>query len=469
MKILSTLIPAMVLMVQAAPLFAQARGAAVRVGASAARNMPGTAGVSSAGGIRHEFKSTIPSPLSGTTLRLTPSVNPAVGTLESALVLPAIVEGLNEDVPVVLERSLPKETGAGLLMEALETTQEALGEDSSPSQTHIAGRRLQEAVTGERTRTDEAEPTSVAESPSSNAGLRPASERWYLKDGSYGSTSELLAAINARPELANGDVSYYHRVIAEKAPTRSEKIRASLSAAVVVGAVGAFIGALAGGALLLMALIGGVLTLMSYGHPQDPSAWLFLGPMAAGYITSAVMGFRKNWREMTGSQGFNGKISGTLRRAMGSSLWVFVPKGSSDGIDLAEHAAAPKYERPKLRSRWYDPFLGLAAAAALAASAFVPLGPGMLGAALESRLTKTRTGSAAGFILGLVFGYAAIIGLYHLAQWLGYWPVGVGLAALAKMGGRLLIPLWRRDESMMSELDKLAPWWRASEPVSKPS
>lgn len=469
MKILSTLIPAMVLMIQASPLIAQARGAAVRVGASAARNIPGTVGFSSVGGIKHEFKNAIPSPLSGTTLRLTPSVNPALGTIDSALALPAIVESLNADVPVPLERSLPKETGAGLIMEALETTQEALGEDSSPSQTHIAGRRLQEAVMGERTRSDEAEPTRVAQSPSLNTGLRPASERWYLKDSSYGSTSELLAAINARPELAQGDVSYYHRVVAEKAPTRSEKIRASLGAAVVVGAVGAFIGALAGGAILLMALVGGVLTLMSYGHPQDPSVWLFLGPMAAGYITSAVIGFRKNWREMTGSQGFNGKISGTLRRAMGSSLWVFVPQGSTDGIDLAEHAAAPVYKRPQLVSRWYDPFLGLAAAAALAASAFVPLGPGMLGAALESRLTKTRTGSAAGFVLGLVFGYAAIIGLYHLAQWLGYWPVGLGLAALAKMGGRFLIPLWRRDEGMMSELDKLSPWWHRAEAVSKPS
>lgn len=140
------------------------------------------------------------------------------------------------------------------------------------------------------------------------------------------------------------------------------------------------------------------MTLVSYGHPADPSVWLFLGPVALGYAIAAAIGFKQNWRESKLSQGFNGLVGGELRRGK-SGAWEFVPEGASAGVNLAEYAAAPKYQPPANAARRYDPFLGL--------------------------------------------------------------------AALGLLGGRLLMPLWRRDALIDADLENMAPWWRGTSPLNK--
>ncbi len=290
--------------------------------------------------------------------------------------------------------------------------------------------------------------------------LRPASERWTVGHKTYDSTGELLKAAE-RGEIKSGATALHEsRALATAAPTWRDRIKDAAGDALGIGTIGAFLGAVTGAILAVVTSLSELMTLALYGHPTPMGPEIVLIPVGMGWLFAAAVGAVASWRDSKKFEGFTNSRSGGVENFRGN--WVFRPKGDQAPVDLARHRDAPAFRAPHAAqlTRWFDPFLGVAFAAAMGAAAFfVPIGPVLLGSGIASYLWTQKDAGLAGAFLGGVYGYAAAGLFYALGLAAGVWPAVFAAAWAALAAGIWVVPLIRRDLRISKDLAAAAPWW----------
>lgn len=309
--------------------------------------------------------------------------------------------------------------------------------------------------------TESEAPATVAAISDSGPYLRPASEVWTVGDKTYASTTLLVKAAE-RGEIKSGATALHQsRMLAFSAPGWKERAKDAAGVAVAAGAIGAFFGGVLSAGLVVVAAMSELMTLALYGHPTPMGPALVWAPIGLGWFFAAAIGAVVGWKDSNKFEGFTNSRSGEIENFRG--VWVFRPKGDPTPVDLARHRDAPAYRAPITAqlTRWFDPFLGIASAAAMGVAAYlVPLGPLLLGSAAAAKLWPGKDAGTAGALLGGVYGYAAAALFYFLGLAAGFWAAVFAAVYVGASLGFLVIPMIRRERWIAKDLAEKAPWWQ---------
>ena len=273
--------------------------------------------------------------------------------------------------------------------------------------------------------------------------VAPPVEWWTVGEKRYGSTRELLAAPRAS---LHGQPAVYHYRLSPKPVNLAHD-----AASVVDGAASAAIGGmLVGGVLAFVAALADLLnTAATYSHYVSPYGLIMAVPAVLAGLAGAWYAARERLRFRREGEA----VAGELKVTDGGLRFV---SGGVDA-DLVAHAEATPVNTRGAGPRWYDAFLGIAAAAVFGGSVIVPLGPailGVIGVATLSFGTNVQP-----YIGGAIAGFGAAAGVWLAFMHLPLaWAIGLTLGIPAVLG-ILLAPRVRSALALSSQLSAAKPWW----------